>query len=112
MPRIRETRSRSDAVARTAAAAGLLSSWVSPADRRPSDSSRSRWPTAAWLDRIPIVSPSSRCMAIGNQARIRSPISPASITQNRLSVIATRLFRYTASSLAMKACVAPEYTPT
>ena len=31
-------------------------------------------------------------MAIGNQARIRSPISPASITQNRLSVIATRLF--------------------
>ena len=34
------------AVARTAAAAGLFSSWVSPADSEPSASSRSRWPMA------------------------------------------------------------------
>ena len=39
------TRSRSDDVARTAAAAGLFSSWVRPADSEPSASSRSRWPT-------------------------------------------------------------------
>ena len=43
--RIPATRSRSAAVARTAAAAGLFSSWVSPADSEPSASSRSRSPT-------------------------------------------------------------------
>ncbi len=39
------TRSRSDDVARTAAAAGLFSSWVSPAESEPSASSRSRCAT-------------------------------------------------------------------
>ena len=47
LPRIPETRSRRLAVARTAAAAGLLSSWVRPAVSEPSASSRSRWPTAS-----------------------------------------------------------------
>ena len=44
--RIPATRSRSAEVARTAAAAGLLSSWVRPADSEPSASSRSRCPMA------------------------------------------------------------------
>ena len=52
-------------------------------------------------------------MAIGNQSRIRSPNSPASITQNRLSVIAHQAVQVRlASSPAMKACVAPEYAPS
>ena len=93
MPRIRLTRSRSDAVARTAAAAGLLSSWVSPAERRPSESSRSRCPTAAWLVRIPRVIPSSRCIAIGNHSRILAPKESASITQKRQSVTASTVLR-------------------
>jgi hypothetical protein len=76
-------------VARTAAAAGLFSSWVRPADSRPSDSSRSRWPTIAWLARKPMVMPSSMCMAIGNHSRILSPNSTAPMTQKSLSVIAT-----------------------
>ena len=69
--RIPATRSRSAAVARTAAAAGLFSSWVSPADSDPSASSRSRWPIdRRWLLRMPKNSPSSRCIAIGNHSRI------------------------------------------
>ena len=62
-----------------------------------------------WLERMPIIMPSSMCMAIGNQSRIRSPNSPASMTQNSQSVIATTLPGYFGSSPArMKAWVAPE----
>ncbi len=68
--RIPATRSRSVEVARTAAAAGLFSSWVRPADSEPSASSRSRWPTCCWMFLIPKNSPSSMCTAIGNQSRI------------------------------------------
>ena len=82
------TRSRSVAVARTAADAGLLSSWVSPADSRPRESSRSRCPMITWLARIPMNSPSSMCMAIGNHSRTFSPNGLASITQKSQSVTA------------------------
>ncbi len=44
--RMPSTRSRSATVARPAAAAGLLSSWVSPAESLPSASSRSRSPSS------------------------------------------------------------------
>ena len=64
------TRSRSEPVARTAAAAGLFSSWASPADSDPSASSRSRWPIASWVFLVPKSSPSSRCTAIGNHSVI------------------------------------------
>ena len=81
--RIPATRSRSADVARTAAAAGLLSSWVRPADSEPSASSRSRWPMAAWAFLLPKNSPSSRCTAIGNQSCISSAKTAASSTKNR-----------------------------
>src|SRR5215217_2332600 len=79
--RILLTRSRRAAVARTAAAAGLLSSWVRPAESRPKDRSRSRAPIADWLLRKPTIRPSSRCIAIGNQTRTFSPKSVPSLTQ-------------------------------
>ncbi len=81
--RIPATRSRSVEVARTAAAAGLFSSWVSPADREPRASSRSRCPMACWAFLLPKNSPSSRCTAIGNQSRISSAKTSASSTKNR-----------------------------
>ena len=87
LPRILLTRSRSAAVARTAAAAGLLSSWVSPADSRPSDSSRSRWPMIAWLERIADASRPRACAwPSGTTAGSASPNTFASITQNSASV--------------------------
>ena len=64
--RIPATRSRSAAVALTAAAAGLFSSCVRPADSEPSASSRSRWPMTCWAFWKLKNSPSSRCSAIGN----------------------------------------------
>ena len=75
--RMPATRSRSTEVARTAAAAGLLSSWVSPADSAPSASSRSRSPTSVWLFRMPKKRPSSMCIAIGNQRCIAPAKSSA-----------------------------------
>ncbi len=81
--RIPATRSRSDAVARTAAAAGLLSSWVRPADSEPSASRRSRCPMAAWAFLLPKNRPSSRCTAIGNQSCMSSAKTAASSTKNR-----------------------------
>ena len=80
--RIPATRSRSEDVARTAAAAGLLSSWVRPADSEPSASSRSRWPTTCWVFRVPKNSPSSRCTGIGNHSRISHAKSLAASTKN------------------------------
>ncbi|CAM5725042.1 hypothetical protein SHIRM173S_04300 [Streptomyces hirsutus] len=85
--RILATRSRSVAVARTAAAAGLLSSWVSPADNDPSASSRSRCPTAAWVLFAPKNSPSSRCTAIGNHSRMMSANVSAGSTKNRVGSV-------------------------
>ncbi len=55
-------------VARTAAAAGLLSSWVSPADSEPRASSRSRWAIVRCRAVNPWNSPLSRCWAIGNHS--------------------------------------------
>ena len=81
--RIPATRSRSAAVARTAAAAGLLSSCVRPADSEPRASSRSRWPIASCVLRCPKNSPSSRCTAIGNHSCISFAKSAASSTKNR-----------------------------
>ena len=81
--RIPATRSRSDAVARTAAAAGLFSSWVRPADSEPSASSRSRCPISCWAFLLPKNRPSSRCTAIGNQSCISSAKTEASSTKNR-----------------------------
>ena len=62
-------RSRSDAVARTAAAAGLFSSCVSPAVSEPRATSFSRCPTTICEFRCARSMPSMRCMAIGNQRR-------------------------------------------
>ena len=81
--RMPATRSRSAEVARTAAAAGLLSSWVRPADSEPSASSRSRWPITCWAFWLPKNSPSSRCTAIGNHSCISSAKTAASSTKNR-----------------------------
>ena len=81
--RISPTRSRSVAVARTAAAAGLLSSWVRPADNEPSASSRSRWPTTRWVFFEPKNSPSSRCTAIGNHSCMTAANESAGSTKNR-----------------------------
>ena len=86
--RIPATRSRSEDVARTAAAAGLFSSWVSPADSAPRASSRSRWPTTASLLRRPRNMPSSRWAAIGNHAVNCSPSSAAGRDKNSRSVTA------------------------
>ena len=61
---------RSAAVARTAAAAGLFSSWVRPADSAPSASSRSRCRRSRCAVRMPRNRPSSRCIAIGNHCCI------------------------------------------
>ena len=62
-------RSRSDEVARTAAAAGLFSSWVSPAVSAPRATSFSRCPTTTWDVRCAMSMPSMRCIAVGNQER-------------------------------------------
>ncbi len=81
--RIPATRSRSAAVARTAAAAGLFSSWVRPADSEPSASSRSRCPVTCAQFLLPKNAPSSRCTAIGNHSFISSANAEASMTKNR-----------------------------
>ncbi len=70
-------------MARTAAAAGLLSSWVSPADSEPRASSRSRCSTAFWVDCVPKNRPSRRCRAIGNHSRINQVNLSASRTKKR-----------------------------
>lgn len=85
--RIFATRSRSDEVARTAAAAGLFSSWVRPADSEPSASSRSRWPMARWVFLEPKNSPSSRCTAIGNHSRMTAAKVSAGSTKNRVGSV-------------------------
>lgn len=87
------TRSRSTDVARTAAAAGLFSSWVRPADSEPRASSRSRSPTMVCVLRMPMNRPSSRCIAIGNQDRTASAKSSAGSTKNSASVIARIVLR-------------------
>ena len=92
--RIPATRSRNPAVARTAAAAGLFSSWVSPADSEPSASSRSRCPMACCVFLMPKNRPSSRCTAIGNQSFISSANTSASSTKNRHGSIAANEFWY------------------
>ena len=86
--RIPATRSRSADVARTAAAAGLFSSWVRPADSEPSASSRSRCPIACAQSLLPKNAPSSRCTAIGNHSFISSANVPASSTKNRDASVA------------------------
>ena len=107
--RIFATRSRSDEVARTAAAAGLFSSCVSPADRRPRESSRSRSPMIELLRRMPRYRPSSRCIAIGNQPRMAVPRSSESSTKKVQSVTASRLLWYSDSLPEVtNAVVAPE----
>ncbi len=85
------TRSRRADVARTAAAAGLLSSWVSPAVSEPSASSRSRWPITSLEARMPRNSPSSRCTAIGNHSRTSAANAAPGSANNRQSVTATNV---------------------
>ena len=91
MPAIR---SRSAAVALTAAAAGLFSSWVSPADSEPRASSRSRSLTSRWLFSMPRKIPSSRWIAIGNHARTCTPHSSAGSWKIRMSVTASTVAPY------------------
>ena len=85
------TRSRSADVARTAAAAGLLSSWVSPAVSEPRASSRSRWPTTALLFCMPRNRPSSRWTAIGNHSRTSAPKVGPGRASRRQSVTAEKV---------------------
>ncbi|GAA3245273.1 hypothetical protein GCM10020256_71970 [Streptomyces thermocoprophilus] len=87
MCRIFATRSRSVAVARTAAAAGLFSSCVSPADSVPNASRRSRWPMVRWLFFAPKNRPSSRCTAIGNHSRMIDAKVSAGRTKNRVGSV-------------------------
>ncbi len=75
-------------VARLAAAAGLFSSWVSPAVSLPRASSRSRWPTSSAELRWPTNMPSSRCTAIGNHCRKTAANGPAGRARNRQSLTA------------------------
>ena len=84
------TRSRRAALARTAAAAGLFSSWVRPAVSAPRASSCWRWPTICWELRMPKNRPSSRWMAIGNHSRTASPKSLARISTNSRASLMTR----------------------
>ena len=79
--RILDTRCCSTEVARTAAAAGLFSSWVRPADSEPSASSRSRWAMLRCRVVKPWNRPVSRCWAIGNQSRMTSRSTVASISK-------------------------------
>ena len=93
--RIPATRSRSADVARTAAAAGLFSSCVRPADSEPRASSRSRWLTA-WLPiLLPKNAPSSRCTAVGNQVVIISAKQAASSTKKRDGTVTRSELLYT-----------------
>ena len=112
--RIPATRSRSAAVARTVAAAGLFSSCIRPEASEPSAASRCRSPITAWLLRIPKNSPSSRCIAIGNHSRTRCPKSSADSTKKVQSLTAFMVARYRRSkpgSSRRYACVAPMYAP-
>ena len=89
--RIPATRSRSAEVALTAAAAGLFSSWVRPADSEPRASSRSRWLTAWLAALLPKNAPSSRWTASGNQSFISWAKQPASSTKKRDGTVTRRL---------------------
>ena len=95
LPRIAATRSRSVTVARTAAAAGLLSSWVRPAVSEPSASSRSRWPTASRDRWPPSQSPSSRCVGIGNHSVMTCAKQDAPSTKNFDGSVTRTVFWYT-----------------
>ena len=86
--RMPATRSRSASAARPAAAAGLLSSWVSPAESLPSASNRSRSATWELLLRIPSSIPSSRCIAMGNHCANSRANSLAGNASTAASVIA------------------------
>ena len=86
--RMPANRSRSAAAARDAAAAGLFSSWVSPAVSFPSASSRSRCATTSARLRCPTNSPSSRCTAIGYHCRNTSANGCAGRARNWQSVMA------------------------
>ena len=85
------TRSRSDSVARMAAAAGLLSSWVSPAESEPSASSRSRSPIAVDERCMPTKRPATRCIAIGNHSRSFSDQTAAGSASSVVSEQARRV---------------------
>ena len=95
-------RSRSASVARAAAAAGLFSSWVSPAVSLPSASSRSRCPTSSAEFRWPTNMPSSRCTAIGYHSRKTAANGPAGSARNRQSVTARTVAGYRCSSRSPK----------
>ena len=82
-PRAPATPSRSAEAARSAAPAGLFNSCVSPADKAPSASSRSRPPTICCWICVPKNRPSSRCTAIGNHSCISVENSSADTTKNR-----------------------------
>ncbi len=84
--RMPATRSRSDSVARMAAAAGLLSSWVRPAESEPRASRRSRSPIAVEERCIPMKSPATRCIASGNHSRSFSDQSAAGSASSVVSV--------------------------
>src|SRR6266702_5763335 len=110
--RIPATRSRNAEVARTAAAAGLFSSWVRPADSEPSASSRSRWPITRCAFWAPKNSPSSRCMAIGNHSRISCANLAAPSTKKRDGSVARSEPVYSCGVRSSRyAWNAPAYTP-
>ena len=73
----------SSPTARTAAEAGLLSSWARPAASVPSATRASRWRESASMLRTVWKNPSIRCTANGDQARTRSPSVLAGIRSIR-----------------------------
>jgi hypothetical protein len=92
--RMPANRSRSVSDARTAAAAGLFSSWVSPAVSLPSASSRSRWAISSSELRMPVNMPCSRWTAIGYHCWNFAANSGAGSARNRHSVTARTVPAY------------------
>ncbi len=81
--RMPATRCRSSEAARTVAAAGLFSWWVSPADSWPSASSFSRLSMIRRVRSCPTAIPSSRWTAIGNWSFMNRANAGASSTKKR-----------------------------
>jgi hypothetical protein len=110
--RIFDTRCCKVAVARTAAAAGLLSSWVSPADSDPSARSRSRCAVVRCRLVNPWNSPVSRCCAIGNHSYMMSRRTDASISKKVDGSVTRTEVSYTWGTRSPRYAVqAPTYEP-
>ena len=93
--RISASISRSRALARSTAATGLFSSWVSPAVTEPRATSRSWRSIVSRLSMPWVETPSSRCAAIGYHSLNARPSSAAGSSNSRQSVTARAVAGYT-----------------